>query len=225
MQFRRPSPQDLKRLVSGLRARVGKPSPQTLSRALTALAIVLALGGTGVVAYPFVTDLWAARIQRGLTADFAGNSVDYKMGRVKVGDPLTQLEIPSIDVDVVVVEGTSLAALHAGAGHYPRSPLPGEKGNVAIAGHRTTYGKPFNRMDELTPGDKVILTTPLGRHVYEVESRPHVVEPDDWSVIFRYPKKGSFLTLTSCHPEGSADYRIVVRARLVESANIQETSS
>jgi sortase A len=178
-----------------------------------------------VVAYPFATDLWAARIQRGLAGDLATKAVDYKAGTVKVGEPLTRLEIPAIDVDVVVVEGTTLSALQAGAGHYPKTPLPGESGNVAIAGHRTTYGKPFNRMDELEPGDRVILTTPIGRHVYEIEARPRVVEFDDWSVIKRYPKHGSFLTLTSCHPEGSADYRIVTRARLIHSDSIVAEAS
>ena len=196
-----------------------RPAPRTISRALTGLAIVLALAGTGVLAYPFATDLWAARIQRSLSGDFA-SAQDYRTGNVKHGDPLTRLQIPRLDINVIVVEGTSLAALHAGAGHYPNTALPGEPGNVAIAGHRTTYGKPFNRMDELKPGDRVILTTPLGRHVYEIETRARVIEPDDWSVIRDYPKRGSFLTLTSCHPEGSADYRIVARARLVESKEL-----
>lgn len=220
MQFPRPAPGQLSRLLSRLPKRFHKPSAKQVSRALTGLAILLALGGVGVVAYPFATDLWAARIQRGLTGDLAANAIDYKLGRVKVGDPLTQLEIPKIDVDVVVVEGTTLSALQAGAGHYPKTPLPGEKGNVAIAGHRTTYGKPFNRMNELRHGDRVILTTPLGRHTYEIEGPPHVVEPNDWSVIRRYPKRGSYLTLTSCHPEGSADYRIVLRARLMHSETL-----
>ncbi|HYI46503.1 MAG TPA: class E sortase [Actinomycetota bacterium] len=197
-----------------------RPSPRLISRVLTGAAIVLALAGIGVVAYPFATDLWAARIQRGLAGDLAAKAVDYEAGRVKVGEPLTQLEIPRLGVDVVVVEGTTLSALQAGAGHYPKTPLPGEKGNVAIAGHRTTYGKPFNRMDELQEGDRVILTTPLERHVYEIEGQPRVVELDDWSVINRYPKRGSYLTLTSCHPEGSADYRIVVRANLIQSTDV-----
>ena len=197
-----------------------RPAPSTISRGLTILAIVLALAGTGVLAYPFATDMWAARLQRSLVGELAVSADSYRAGKIKPGEPLTQLEIPRLDVDVVVVEGTSLAALHAGAGHYPRTPLPGERGNVAIAGHRTTYGKPFNRMDELVPGDRVILTTPLGRHVYEIEQRPRVVEPNDWSVIHEYPKRGSYLTLTSCHPEGSADYRIVVRARLVDSTQL-----
>ena len=201
-----------------------KPSAKVLKRSLTGFAVALALVGVGLVAYPFATDLWAARIQSGLAGDFAAASVDtFRAGEVKVGDPLTQLEIPKLGVDVIVVEGTSLAALRAGAGHYPETPLPGEKGNVAIAGHRTTYGKPFNRLDELEPGDKVILTTPIGRHVYEITQRPWVVDPSDWSPVMEYAKGGSFLTLTSCHPEGSADYRIVARAQLLRSEPLATT--
>jgi sortase A len=191
-----------------------------LRRTLTVLATCLALGGVGLVAYPFATDLWAARIQSRLVTELSAAPKEFRLTEVKVGDPLTRLEIPSIDVDTVVVEGISLAALRAGAGHYPETPLPGEVGNVAIAGHRTTYGRPFNRIDELNPGDKVILSTPLGRHTYEVMTRPWVVLPTDWDpVVNDYPEGGSFLTLTSCHPEGSATHRIVVRAKLIDSVD------
>ena len=60
-----------------------------------------------------------------------------------------------VQVNVVVVEGTSVAALQAGAGHYPETPYPCAQGNVAIAGHRTTYGRPFNRLNDMRPGDRV----------------------------------------------------------------------
>jgi sortase A len=186
---------------------------------LTAGALLLALVGTGLLAYPFATDLWAARLQRGLSGGLSAAADDYRAGKIKPGDALTRLEIPKFDVDVVVVQGTSLAALRAGAGHYPATPLPGEPGNVAIAGHRTTYGRPFHRMDELVRGDKVILTTPIARHVYEITGDPFVVEPTDWSPIDDFPRGGSFLTLTSCHPEGSADYRIIARARLIRTSD------
>lgn len=198
--------------------RFTRPSPRIIRRALTALAMVLALGGVSLVAYPFATDLWAERIQRGLVSQLEISAKEYRLGTIRTGDALTRLQIPRVGVDVVVVEGTTPAALAAGAGHYPETPLPGEKGNVAIAGHRTTYGKPFNRMDELVPGDKVVLTTPIGKHTYEVTTQPFVVDPFDWSIIENYPEGGGWLTLTSCHPEGSAAYRIVVRARLVSSS-------
>ena len=197
-----------------------RPSPQTMRRALTAGAVVLALIGVGLVAYPFATDLWAARIQNGLEGDLADSADAYRAGEIGTGDALTRLEIPSLDVDVIVVEGTTPAALRAGAGHYPKTPLPGEAGNVAIAGHRTTYGRPFNRIDELEKGDRIILTTPIGRHVYKAVGDPWVVTPTDWSPILRYPKNGSFLTLTSCFPEGSASHRIVLRAELVQSEEV-----
>jgi sortase A len=198
------------------------PGPKMIRRTLTGLAICLALGGIGLVAYPFATDLWAARIQRNLVQELASPQAaqQFRTGNIAVGDPLTRIEIPTLDVDTIVVEGTTLSALRAGAGHYPETPLPGEAGNVAIAGHRTTYGRPFNDVDSLVPGDKVILTTPVGRHIYEVMAEPFVVDPLDYdAVVNDYPAKGSYLTLTSCHPEGSAAYRIVVRAELVESTD------
>lgn len=198
-----------------------------LRRTVTALALVCALAGTGLLVYPFATDLWAARLQSGLVAGLA-TADEYRQGKVRSGEALTRLQIPKLDVDVMVVEGTSLAALRAGAGHYPNTPLPGEAGNVAIAGHRTTYGRPFNRLDDLQPGDEVILTTPLARHIYEIITEPYVVMPTDWSPIHSYPRRGSFLTLTTCHPEGSATQRIVTRAKLVTSADtiaMQRTGS
>jgi sortase A len=184
-------------------------------RALTITAAALAVAGVMLIAYPFATDLWAARLQRGLSSDLATSAGDYRRGDIKVGEALTRLEVPRLDVDVVVVEGTTPAALHAGAGHYPRTPLPGEEGNVAIAGHRTTYGRPFGRLDELAEGDRVILTTPVGRYIYELSERPWIVDAHDWSAIRSYPVNGAWLTLTTCHPEGSATHRIVARAILV----------
>ncbi|MGI8773498.1 MAG: class E sortase [Actinomycetota bacterium] len=199
-------------------------SARTLRRTLTVLALCLALGGAGLVAYPFATDLWATRIQGGLVTEFAAMKPhQYKVTTIKEGDPFTRLEIADIGVDTMVVEGTSAEALRAGAGHYPETPLPGEAGNVAIAGHRTTYGRPFNRIDELSTGDKIVLSTPVGRYVYEVISRPWVVLPDAWDdVVNDFPPGGSYLTLSSCHPEGSASHRIIVRAELVESSEIAQ---
>lgn len=199
--------------------KLSRPSAKTLRKGLTILAVILALTGTALIAYPFATDLWAGRIQTTLRTDFAASAQTYRMRETKVGSPLTRLQIPVLDVDVMVVEGTTPAALRAGAGHYPETPLPGEAGNVAIAGHRTTYGRPFNEMDDLEPGDEILLTTPIGKHTYEVIDSPWVVSPEDWSPITDYPKGGSFLTLTSCHPEGSAAYRIIVRAELVRSTD------
>jgi sortase A len=134
---------------------------------------------------------------------------------VEVGDSLTRIRIPAIDVDVVVVEGITPTALRAGAGHYPQTPLPCESGNVAIAGHRTTYGKPFGNLDRLKAGDTIELTTPIGGCVYQLSRAPFTVAPSDISVID--PTAERSVTLTTCHPRGSAAQRLIVRATWVKN--------
>ena len=91
--------------------------------------------------------------------------------------PTARIVIPAIGVDKIVVEGVSLADLKKGPGHYPETPLPGQEGNAAIAGHRTTYGAPFHRLDELEPGDEITVTTVQGEFTYEV-TETHIVSPD-----------------------------------------------
>lgn len=193
-------------------------------RSLSASAGVLGLAGLAVFAYPVGTDAWSAVEQAELRAEFAAPPVRaaYLRRDVPEGDGLTRLRIPAIGLDVLVVEGVSEAALRAGAGHYPGTPLPGEVGNVGIAGHRVTYGRPFHRLDELAAGDEVVLQTPFAEHVYRVpadvagHANPWVVAPTDVSVIGP-PPGGSTLTLTTCHPKGSARERLVLRADLVAS--------
>lgn len=191
------------------------------------VAVALLALGTWLMIKPHVTDVVARRAQQGLQQSLGGTAGAgaYASGSVKTADPLIRLEIPTLGVDVVVVEGTTLEALRAGAGHYPGTPYPGARGNSAIAGHRTTYGAPFRDIDEMTRGQTILLTTPLERLVYEVTREPWVVDDTDWSPIERYPDRGSFLTLTSCSPEGSAESRIVVRARLVQRSSIRDRAA
>jgi sortase A len=206
---------------------------------LSGLTILLFLGGSGMFAYPFFTDVYTDRVVQQQLADQFGRiearSVEEWQETVSTGSPLTKIVMPSLDVETLVVAGTSPAALRAGAGHYPNTPLPGEVGNVGIAGHRTTYGRPFNRIDELREGDEIWLLTPVGDHRYVVTAPPTdgdcqpfagapgapdgtatcITHPRDWSVVA--PSDSSLLTLTSCHPKGSAAQRIVARAALAES--------
>jgi sortase A len=128
---------------------------------------------------------------------------------VHEGDALAKLEIPAIGVDWIVVAGVRVEDLQKGPGHYPDTPLPGQEGNVAIAGHRTTYGAPFARINELEPGDEIVLSTFTGRFVYRM-SEQWIVPPTDASVLDPTPVPS--LTLTSCHPKYSARERIIVRA-------------
>ena len=128
------------------------------------------------------------------------------------GEPVARIVIPKIGVDKIVIEGVSVADLKKAPGHYPGTSLPGLPGNAAIAGHRTTYGAPFYRLDELEPGDEIIATTTYGEFRYEV-AETKIVRPSQVEVL---EKSGpDRLTLTTCHPRYSARQRMVVVAMLV----------
>jgi sortase A len=129
------------------------------------------------------------------------------------GGALDHLVIPKIGLNAFVVEGVSEADLRRGPGHYPQTVLPGQNGNSAIAGHRTTYGAPFYSINELKIGDPISLTDTAGRTFeYKVSQAPLVVSPSDVSVLTNTPY--AQLTLTTCNPRFSATSRLVVLARL-----------
>lgn len=190
-------------------------------RGVSVLSLVLLVAGVLMFAYPVGTDVYSRYRQDQLQAGFSDPDLQqaYLERKVGVGDGLTILRIPKLDVKVLVVEGTTPAALRAGAGHYPGTPLPGEVGNVAIAGHRTTFGRPLNRMDELGPGDIATLETPFAVYTYKAvpafggHANPWVVTPTDFSVVSQ--GAGRLMTLTTCHPKGSARQRLVMRFALV----------
>ena len=186
--------------------------------ALTTLSIGLLVGAVGTVGYPFYTNLLQDRIQSRLDRQIASPELRqaYLSRNVGDGDSLTRIVIPDIDIDVVVVEGTTASALRAGAGHYPATPLPCEIGNVAIAGHRTTYGRPFHNVDLLKVGSEITLETPIGSCTYEVTRAPSRCAPPRPEILANTPDAAT-LTLTTCHPKGSARQRLVIRATLVRS--------
>lgn len=134
--------------------------------------------------------------------------------RADEGQAVARLRIPEIGVDKVVVQGTDAGTLRKGPGIYDRSPYPGVPGTTAIAGHRTTYGAPFRKVDQLDRGDRITLEMPYGSFSYAVE-RTRIVAPDDVEVLD--PVGHDQLVLSACHPLFSADQRIVVFARLVSS--------
>ena len=185
-------------------------------RGLSVLSVVLLFSAVGMLGYPVYTNFKSSQIQGTLDKKIVTPEVKqaYQTGTLKHGDPLTRIKIPALGVDTVVVEGTSASALRAGAGHYPETPLPCGPGNVAIAGHRTTYGKPFSNIDRLQDGDEISLETPVGTCVYKVSKKPFIIEPTDFSVVANDLTK-KMLTLTTCHPRGSAAQRLVVQATLV----------
>jgi sortase A len=129
------------------------------------------------------------------------------------GDALGKLLMPSIGVSEYVVEGTDADTLRKGPGHYPDTPLPGQRGTSAIAGHRTTYGAPFRNLDKLEKGDRIVVELPYGTFVYRVDKTQIV----DDSALWVTRKVGhDQLVLTACHPLYSAAQRIVAFARLAQ---------
>lgn len=130
------------------------------------------------------------------------------------GEPFAQIRIPRIGADDIVVQGISRDDLRKGPGHYPDTPLPGQEGNVAIAGHRTTYGAPFGDLEQLEEGDRIFVRTAYGDFTYEVFLADFVVRPTDVKVLDRDRFRPAILTLTTCHPKFSAAQRLVVQAAL-----------
>lgn len=116
-----------------------------------------------------------------------------------------------------LVEGVGVSDLRHGVGHYPQTVLPGQVGNFAMAGHRTTYGAPFNRIATLRRGDAVVVEVKAGWFLYRVSST-QIVLPTQVSVVAPVPGQPDarpttrVLTMTSCHPEYSASQRYVVHA-------------
>ena len=141
--------------------------------------------------------------------------------RTDTGDPVGRIRIPEIDVSQVIVEGTDGGTLRKGPGHYPETPLPGVRGTVAIAGHRTTYGAPFRDLDKLDKLDEIVVEMPYGRFVYRVE-KSQIVDPSATYVTRRvgYDR----LVLTACHPKYSAAQRIVIFARYRRAEQLAWTS-
>lgn len=138
-----------------------------------------------------------------------------RFGRtVEPGQPLGRIEIPRIDVEAVFVHGTRWGPdLSRGPGHYERTSLPGLGKTVGIAGHRTTFGAPFRKIDDLERGDAIVLELPYGTFHYRVFEH-EIVDSDDWSVI----RDRGFETvmLSACHPLYSAAERWIVYGRLVD---------
>lgn len=136
--------------------------------------------------------------------------------RPRAGTLLASLEMPAISSkSLYVVAGVRTADLKRGIGFYPGTAPPGDFGNTALAGHRTTYGAPFENIDRLRAGDPLILTTIDGRRLVYLVETSEIVSPEDTDVLLQPDDPGeAVLTLTTCHPKRSTKQRLVVHARL-----------
>ena len=131
------------------------------------------------------------------------------------GKLVAEIQIPAIGVDQFVVEGTTESDLSKGPGHYIGTAMPGQAGNVAIAGHRTTNGAPFNGLGRLVKGDRIVLTDTSGQNLtYVVAGTPQAVSPSDVAVLNYFGDNR--ITLTTCNPEFSSSQRLVVIGMLNE---------
>ena len=193
----------------------------------------------GVVILLFVAyELWftgmeTAREQRDLTSaieeQWERGAGSYRspadlLKPIPLGSGVAVMRIPRFGRDwaKVVVEGVGTDDLKRGPGHYPGTQLPGQVGNFVVSGHRTTYGAPFNRVDELRSGDAVVVETRDTWYTYTVTVN-EIVRPTAIEVTYPVPKDAeakptkALLTITSCHPKYSARQRIVVYAELADT--------
>jgi sortase A len=184
------------------------------------VASVMMVSGTLLIADAAVTLLWqepvsafvANREQGQLKKAFFDPPKRVIRRQPLKGDAIARIDLPSIGVSEYVVEGTDTASLRKGPGHYPDTPLPGDPGTTAIAGHRTTYGAPFRKIDKLRRGEPITIDMPDGRFIYRVE-RTKIVDDQDLSVLDEVGRQR--LVLSACHPLYSAAQRVIVFGRFV----------
>ena len=175
--------------------------------------IALIVAGAGVALYPTYTDWTYSLAQWSLGTSAQAQEPAGETGIALPEGAVAKLVVPKIGFEAYVVEGTDQDALAKGPGHYPGTPLPGEDGNCAIAGHRTMYGHPFRDLDQMAEGDQILTHTTVRSSVYQVVD-VRIVDPSEVGVAAA--TDDSRLTLTTCHPVGSARQRLVVVAELVE---------
>jgi sortase A len=178
------------------------------------------------------TDVTANREQSAtvdtLTRDFTATPpttpATEQPSPVAFGQAFAIIRVPRFGADYArpVLEGTSLEVLQKGFGHYAETADPGQVGNFAVAGHRTTYGRPLHDIETLREGDVVVVETRTAYHVYAVK-RHRIVVPTQVEVVAPVPDQPGatpterWLTLTACHPKYSAAQRYIVFAQLTKS--------
>lgn len=178
--------------------------------------LVYQLVGTNAVTSRGQTDL-RNELQREWSAapatPKAANPKKVVLKRPGAGKALAVLDIPKIQVKKVIVEGVGRDELRKGPGHVPSTVLPGQDGTFGVSGHRTTYGAPFYRLNELVKGDTITVVTREAIYTYTV-TRTAIVRPTDTQVLDNVigpdGKPKATITLTTCHPRYSARQRLIV---------------
>lgn len=191
-------------------------------------------GGAILAAFVFYLLVWTnhqtAQAQDALLDDFRADKQHAQQHGSKdepeapdSGDGLGVLHIPALggDWEWVIVEGVGDDDLADGPGHFPGTALPGEVGNFAVAGHRSTHGEPFANLDRVSVGDEVVVETVEGWLVYEVMWE-RILAPSATEVlapVAGHPgdkAKQRTMTLVTCHPRWGSSERLVIGAQLIE---------
>ena len=184
------------------------------------VASVMMVSGVLLIADAGVTLAWqepisafqTEREQAELENDFETPPARVLQRKPLPGDSIGKIELPTLDRSYYIVEGVKPGDLRKGPGHYDDTPLPGDRGTTAIAGHRTTFGAPFRKIDKLEKGDEIRLEMTYATLTYRVE-KTRIVRPDQTEVKNKVAYNR--LILSACHPLYSAAERIVVFARQV----------
>ncbi|KOG35070.1 class E sortase [Streptomyces resistomycificus] len=223
----------LSRVEARRQARARKPGAAVVaSRAVGEVFIT-----TGVLMLLFVTyQLWWTNVRAHAQADREASSLqdDWANGKrnpgaFEPGQGFALLHIPKLDVVVPIAEGiSSKKVLDRGmVGHYGEEPLKtampeAKTGNFGLAGHRNTHGEPFRYINRLQPGDAIVVETQDDYFVYKMASMLPVTSPSNTSVLDPVPpgsgftKTGRYITLTTCTPEFTSKYRLIVWGKMVE---------
>ncbi|WNZ10185.1 class E sortase [Streptomyces sp. 11x1] len=214
-------------------ARARKPSAGVIASRIIGEVFIT----TGVVMLLFVTyQLWWSNIRAHQQAGREATSLqeEWKSGKrapgaFEPGQGFAILHIPKLDVVVPIAEGISKSkVLDRGmVGHYDensiKTAMPEDKtGNFGIAGHRNTHGEPFRYINRLKPGDPIVVETQDKYYVYDMASILPVTPPSNVSVLQPVPpgsgftQPGRYITLTTCTPEFTSKYRMIVWGKMVE---------
>ena len=212
-----------------------------MRRVVRALGTLLIVGGLATLAWALVvwrwedpvTSLYTTYEQRGLSSglderfdlyerrteptpfdpdDLAADARRYRQ-QTEIGDGFGRIEVPRLGLRMVLVYGTDTEPLKRGPGLDPRTSFPGQGRLVYVAGHRTTYGAPFSKIDELRRGDLVRVEMPYATFTYTVTGS-RIVRADDLSVL--RSKNYEQIALQACHPRFFASHRWITYARLAE---------
>jgi LPXTG-site transpeptidase (sortase) family protein len=210
----------------GLREQLAETSPQVAEAVATSINkadFVPIETSTTTTLAPSATEEEVSAVEAAIAA--AKMRRDSELARFKTAadvfaasvggqthEPIGKIIIPSIGVDVVMVEGTSKGDLKEGPGHWEETPFPGQGGNFVVSGHRTTYGAPFFKLNEVEVGDEIQLILPYVVAIYRV-TKTFIVYPDEVETVRSVGREQ--VSLAACHPIYSAKQRIVVQGDLI----------